>query len=68
MQIDCPHGYSSKVKGKNITFEFCDVNIYADICDHADLCGIKHCKFYDVTREGTRRFHDGLRQAQTLAS
>jgi hypothetical protein len=60
MKIDCPHGYSSKSKLGNITFEFRDVNIFGNVCDHADLCAIETCRYYDITREGTRRYMEAM--------
>ena len=56
MRIDCPHGYSGKAKIGNSTIVFCDVEIFADVCDHADRCGIDTCEFYDITKEGTRKY------------
>jgi hypothetical protein len=56
MQINCPSGYTEKIKAGSITFDYSDVNIYGKVCDHSDLCKNESCRFYDITEEGTQRF------------
>lgn len=60
MILRCPHNYSAKATLGNISLEWSDVSIFADICDHADCCGVTHCEFYDVTSEGTRRYMQAM--------
>ncbi len=65
MKIDCPFGYSDKIKAGNITFEYRDVNIFADVCDHSDRCKNELCKFFDLTEQGTQRFMQAAIYAQS---
>jgi hypothetical protein len=32
------------------------VQIYANVCDSADLCGRTTCRFYNTSRDATRLF------------
>lgn len=66
MRVDCPYGWKSVGRLKNISFESSVVNICADICDSADLCGKIECEYYDTEREATRRFMRAQRQEHTL--
>lgn len=66
MRCNCPQGWKSVSKLKNITLEDSSVEIHDGICDSADLCGITRCDYYDVTREGTRRYMKALAHSQTL--
>lgn len=65
--VRCPRGCRWISKRKNITFEFCDVDIFNGVCDHSDRCEIRDCEYFDDTKEGTRRFSEGLRESYTLA-
>ena len=67
MHMNCPKGWKNSAKvNKNVTFESRVVNIYNNICDSADLCGITYCEYHDVTREGTRQFINALNHEHTL--
>lgn len=67
MHMNCPKCWKSSAKvNQNFTFESKVVNICDNICNSADLCGINDCEYYDVTREGTRRFINALNYEHTL--
>jgi len=66
MTFNCLEGWSNVAKFGNITIESKSVEICDNICDHADLCGIEHCKFYDLSREATRRFQRAQAHEETL--
>ena len=67
MHMNCPKGWKSSTKvNQNFTSESRVVNICDNICDSADLCGITDCEYYDVTRQGTRRFLNALSYEHTL--
>lgn len=65
MNIECPFGCTDKVTVGSLTLEFTDVNIYADVCDHSDLCKNELCKFCDLTKEGTRRFLEAMTHSKS---
>ncbi len=56
MHVDCPEGWKHVARMRCITLEDSRVEIFDGICDSADLCRIKRCRFHDVTRRGTQRF------------
>ena len=60
MYLKCPQGWSAvrteQHKHLTITVHHTKVQIYANICDSADLCGIKTCRFYDTSPAATRWF------------
>ena len=64
--IDCPHRHKWISQRGNLTWEFHDVLIYNDVCDHSDRCGHTACEYFDNSREATRRFLKGLYQSHTL--
>lgn len=66
MWVNCPHGWKSVGRSKNITIEDRRVNICADVCDSADLCGNTKCEYHDTSREATRRFMKAQRHEHTL--
>jgi hypothetical protein len=66
MQVNCPHGWKSVGRLKNISIESRLVNICADICDSADLCGNRECEYYDTGREATRRFIQAANNEETI--
>lgn len=70
MYLKCPEGWESTrtetIKGVTITVHHTKVQIYDGICDSADLCGRKHCRFYDTSREATRRFLRAQAEEHTL--
>jgi len=66
MNINCPEGWSRTAKLGNLTIECKTITILDCVCDHADLCGIEHCRFYDLSREATRRFQRAQAHEHTL--
>ena len=66
MKINCIHGWKRTGKIGTLTIENSSVEIFNDVCNYADKCGITHCRFYDVSREGTRRYLEGLAHSRTL--
>jgi len=66
MEVNCPNGWKSVGRLKNISIESRLVKICADICDSADLCGNRECEYYDTSREATRRFMEAQRHERTL--
>lgn len=70
MNIQCPEGWQrlgTLTQGAvPITAQQTTVQIYAGICDSCDLCGITHCRFYDTSREATRRFMHAQCEEHTL--
>ncbi len=64
--INCPHGSRWISQRNNITWEFRDVQIFNDVCDHSDCCGIERCQYFDNTQEGTQNFIKGLYHSHTL--
>lgn len=66
MEYNCPHGWKRVTKLGSITLEDSRVQIHDNICDSADLCGLSHCEYYDITREGTRRYMKALAHSHTL--
>jgi len=66
MTFDCLEGRSSIAKFGNLTIKSKTVEICDNICAHADLCGIEHCCFYDLSREATRRFQRAQAHEHTL--
>jgi hypothetical protein len=55
-----------KLKYATLRVHHTKVQIYDGICDSADLCGIKSCRFYDTSREATRRFMRAQAEEHTL--
>ena len=66
MECNCPHGWKRVLKLKNATISSSTVEIHDNICNSADLCGIKRCEYYNTTREGTRRFMKAVAHSHTL--
>ena len=66
MRIQCPNGYKEAMAVGEITLTYNEVTVCGSICDSADLCKIEKCEFYDVTREGTRRFMKASAEEETL--
>lgn len=70
MYVKCPEGWSAvrevKLKHTTVRVHHTKVQIYAGVCDSADLCGIKRCRFYDTSREATRRFMRAQAEEHTL--
>lgn len=66
MKIDCPNGYVAVMKFGNVTIEDRSVNIYGGMCESADRCGIKTCKFYDLSPAGNARYLRALYRSRTL--
>lgn len=60
MYIKCPEGWSmvrtEKLGSATVRVHHSKVQIYAGICDSADLCGHTTCRFYNTSREATRLF------------
>jgi len=66
MRVECPKGYKGTVRVGGIALTLTEVNVCGGVCDAADLCKIDKCEFYDVTREGTRRFMQAAAEEETL--
>lgn len=66
MEFDCIEGWKHTAKLGNMTIEDSRVTILEGICDSCDLCGIKTCRFYDTSREATRRFQFAQAKEHTL--
>lgn len=66
MRVNCPKGWKSEGRLKNISIESRVVNICDGICDSADLCGKMECEYFDTSREATRRFMQAQRHERTL--
>jgi hypothetical protein len=64
--INCPHRHKWVSQRSNVTWEFHDVTIYNDVCDHSDRCGHTACEYFDNSSEATRRFLKGLYHSHTL--
>jgi hypothetical protein len=65
--IDCPHGFARTARlGETVTWEVKTVTVCGGVCDSADLCGINECRFYDTSREATRRFQRANADSRTL--
>lgn len=67
MQIKCPEGWEKRSKIGQVEIINADVEVFDKICDSADLCEKAHCQYYDISREGTRRFMKALTHNETLA-
>ena len=66
MKVNCPHGWKSVGRLKNISIEDRRVNICDNICDSPDLCGNRECEYYDTSREANRRFIQANGHEHTL--
>jgi hypothetical protein len=66
MRCNCSHGWKRTTKLKNLVVENSSVEIHDGVCNSADLCGITHCDYYDLTQEGTRRYLKALGRSHTL--
>lgn len=66
MEVNCPYGWKSVGRLKSISIESRLVNICADICDSADMCGKRECEYYDTSREATRCFIKAQNNEETL--
>ena len=66
MEIDCPHGWKNTSNLGHIIIEDTRVNIFDNLCDCPDLCGITTCEYYDISREATRRYNQASAYAHTL--
>jgi hypothetical protein len=64
--INCPRGCRWISQRGNLTFEFRDVEIFNGVCDHSDRCDIRDCEYFDDTKQGTRKFLQGLYHSHTL--
>lgn len=60
MYVKCPEGWSAvrieQTPHGTLTINHSKVQIYANICDSADLCGRTTCRFYNTSPEATRLF------------
>lgn len=66
MNINCPEGWSRKAKLGSLTIEYKTITVRDCICVHADQCVIEHCRYYDLSREATRRFQRASAHEYTL--
>ena len=70
MYMKCPEGWSAtrrvKLKHATITVHHTKVRIYAGICDSADLCQRRDCRFYNTSRAVTRLFCRAQAEERTL--
>lgn len=60
MYVKCPEGWSTvrtqQLGRATVRVHYSKVQIYAGICDSADLCGRTSCRFYNTSPEATRLF------------
>lgn len=66
MRIACPNGYKETLTVGKVRIAFVEVAVCGGVCDSADLCKIERCEFYDVTRDGTRRFMRAAAEEESL--
>ena len=43
-----------------------DVQIFNDLCDHSDSCGIEHCEYYDNSPQANKRYLQGLYRSYSM--
>jgi len=65
-EIDCPHGSIWITSSPGLTVASRVVSVYGGVCDSCDRCGMQSCRFFDDSRDGDRRFAEGLAHSQTL--
>ncbi len=72
MYVKCPEGWSTvrkeTTKYGTITVHHSKVQIYANVCDSADLCGRTTCRFYNISPEATRLFKRAKTEEHSLAA
>jgi hypothetical protein len=70
MYVKCPEGWTMTRKVKlgraTVTVHHSKVQIYAGICDSADLCKRTECRFYNTSPEATRLFCRAQAEEHTL--
>lgn len=54
------------MKAGKINLVLTEVDVCGGVCDSPDFCKIEDCEFYDVTREGTRRFMKASAEEETI--
>jgi hypothetical protein len=54
--LRCPQGCRWISQFTNQVFENRDVEIFANVCNHSDRCGIEDCEYFDNTPEATEKF------------
>jgi hypothetical protein len=53
--VNCPHRHRWISKLSNVTFEFRDVEIFADVCGSGHKCGFAACEYFDQSEEAQKR-------------
>jgi hypothetical protein len=70
MYVKCPEGWSTvrteQLGRETVRVHYSKVQIYAGVCDSADLCKRTQCRFYNTSREATRLFMRAQAEERTL--
>jgi hypothetical protein len=58
--LNCPHRNQWITQLNSITFINKEVEIFNDICSHADKCGFTACEYFDRSKKADEKFYRGV--------